>query len=197
MDFGTNKNGGGNQTLNHDELEKLAVKVQNGDLKAFAKIYDLMVDKVYKYLYFKVPQEAAFDLTETVFLKVWSNIKKYQKRRGSTFVSWVFRIAHNLLVDHYRYNKETLELEMDVVDHKIENSPIYQTEQSLSRVHLKKALSQMKNEFSEVLTHSFINGLDNKEVASLMKKTEGGLRVLKFRALQELKKILLDMGIKY
>jgi RNA polymerase sigma-70 factor (ECF subfamily) len=156
-----------------------------------------MVEKIYKYLYFKVEQEAAFDLTETVFLKVWENIKKYQQKSGATFVSWVFRIAHNLLVDHYRFNKENLELDLNVADHKIENNPIYLTEQSLSRLSLKNAFSQLKDDSREVLTLSFINGLDNSEVASLMKKSEGGLRVLKFRALQELKKILLDMGIKY
>lgn len=197
MDFGTNKNGAKNEALNHQELEGLVLKVQNGDLKAFSKIYDLMVDRVYKYLYFKVEQEAAFDLTETTFLKIWENIKKYQKKSGSTFVSWVFRIAHNLLVDHYRFVKETVELDIDIADQKIENNPVYLAEQSLSRQSLKKALWQMKDEYQEVLMHSFINGLDNVEVASLMKKSEGALRVLKFRALQELKKILLDMGIKY
>jgi len=197
MDFGTNKSGGKNEALNHEELEQLVVKVQSGDLKAFSKIYDLMVEKVYKYLYFKVEQEVAFDLTETTFLKVWENIKKYQKKSGSTFVSWVFRIAHNLLVDHYRFNKVTVELDINVADHKTENSPIYLTEQSLSRGSLKMALSKLKEDQREVVTHFFINGLDNFEVASLMNKSEGGLRVLKHRALQELKRILLEMGIKY
>lgn len=197
MHFGTNKSAGENEALNHEELEKLVERVQNGDLKAFSKIYDLMVEKVYKYLYFKVEQEAAFDLTETAFLKVWENIKKYQKKAGSSFVSWVFRIAHNLLVDHYRFNKETVELDVNVADHKSENNPIYLTEQSLSRNSLKMALGQLKDDYREVLTLFFINGLDNSEVAELMKKSEGGLRVLKFRALAELKKILLEMGIRY
>ncbi len=197
MDFGTNNEGGKNEALNHQELEMLVEKVQNGDLKAFSKVYELLVDKVYKYLYFKVKQEEAFDLTETVFLKVWENIRKYQRKSGSTFVSWVFRITHNLLVDHYRLHKEALELDINTPDQKIDNNPIYLAEQSLSRDSLKKALGQMKDDYREVLMLSFINGLDNDEVATLMRKSEGGLRVLKFRALQELKKILLNMGIKY
>lgn len=197
MDFGTNQNGKKNEPINHDELEKLVVRVQNGDLKAFSKLYDMLVEKVYKYLYFKADQESAFDITETTFLKVWENIKKYQKKPGSSFASWVFRIAHNLLVDHYRLNKETAELDMNQADHKIENSPIYQTEQSLSRQSLKTAMGQLKDDYREVLTLFFVNGLDNTEVAQVMNKSEGGLRVLKFRALQELKKVLLNMGIKY
>jgi len=197
MDFGQSKNESKNDAINPEDLEKLVERVQNGDLKAFSKLYDLLVEKVYKYLYFRVDQETAFDLTETTFLKVWENIKKYQKKTGASFSSWVFRIAHNLLVDHYRFNKETSELDLNLADHKTENNPVYRTEQSLSRQTLRVALSQLKDDYREVLTLAFINGMDNAEVANLMKKYEGGLRVLKFRALQELKRILLEMGIKY
>ena len=88
-------------------------------------------------------------------------------------------------------------MDINTPDQKIDNNPIYLAEQSLSRDSLKKALGQLKDDYREVLMLSFINGLDNDEVATLMRKSEGGLRVLKFRALQELKKILLNMGIKY
>lgn len=184
------------QAHNDIQVEEIVLKVQNGDLKAFTKLYEHYVDRIYRYFFFKTDQESAYDLTETVFLKVWENIKKYKKKDKANFSSWIFTIAHNLLVDHYRDRKEVLELDETEVDHAEDNNPIYLTEQSLTRDNLKIALGKIKSTYREVINLSFMNGLDNLEVARIMKKTEGGLRVLKFRALQELKKVLKEMGMK-
>lgn len=180
------------------QIEELVDKFQKGDREAFAKLYGIFVDKMYKYFYYKtMSQEEAFDLTETVFLKVWENAKSYKKKIGSTFNSWIFRIAHNLLVDYYRLNKPSAELDNNQADLRAETSPAFLTEQSLSRSNLHRALGGLKGVYREVITLSFINGLDNTEVAEVMKKSEGSLRVLKFRALKELKRVLLEMGIRY
>jgi RNA polymerase sigma-70 factor (ECF subfamily) len=187
------KDGQGQSDL---QLEELVLKVQNGDLKAFTKLYEHYVDRVYRYFFFKTDQESAYDLTETVFLKVWENIRKYKKREKANFSSWVFTIAHNLLVDHYRDNKVTAELDEGQADHKQDSNPVYLAEQSLTRDNLKSALGKLKSTYREVINLSFMSGLDNLEVAKIMKKTEGSLRVLKFRALQELKKILQEMGMR-
>lgn len=178
-------------------LEDLVLQFQRGRKEAFGKIYDHFVEKIYKYFFFKASQEEAFDLTETVFLKVWENIRSYRKKAGSSFSSWIFRIAHNLLIDHYRVHKIHEELDSAEPDRRREASPVFLAEQSLSRDTLRSALGRLKNVYRDVITLSYMNGLDNSEVAQVLKKSEGGLRVLKFRALQELKKILSEMGIKY
>lgn len=179
-------------------IELWVKQSQSGDWQAFSKLYEHFVDKVYKYNFYKVSsQDEAFDLTETVFLKVWENIKSYKPKAGSSFGSWVFRIAHNLLVDHYRLKKETVELTDVHADKREDASPMHKTEESLRKETLKRAMSKLKDIYQEVLTHSYLNELSNTEVAELMNKSEGGLRVLKFRALQELKKVLEQMGIKY
>ncbi|MCC6643597.1 sigma-70 family RNA polymerase sigma factor [Candidatus Peregrinibacteria bacterium] len=190
----------GKTELDNEQKERIELWVkqaQSGDWSAFAKLYEYFVDKVYKYIYFKSSQEEAMDLTETVFLKVWENLKNYKPKTGSSFGSWVFRIAHNLLVDHYRLRKETSELKEIHADQRDEASPVFLAEQSLARRGLHQAMSKLKEIYREVLTLSYLNGLTNAEVAEIMKKSEGGLRVLKFRALQELKKILEQMGLKY
>ena len=179
-------------------IEQWVKEAQSGNWQSFSKLYEHFVDKVYKYNYYKVSsQDEAFDLTETVFLKVWDNLKSYKPKAGSSFGSWVFRIAHNLLVDHYRLKKETVELTDIHPDKREEASPLHKTEETLRKETLKQAMSKLKDIYKEVLTHSYLNELSNSEVAELMNKSEGGLRVLKFRALQELKKILEQMGIKY
>jgi RNA polymerase sigma-70 factor (ECF subfamily) len=194
MENKANLNGG----LEQEKLsvEVLVEKVQKGDMQAFSKLYDYYVEKIYKYFYFKTAQEEAFDLTETVFLKVWDNIRSYRRKGGSSFSSWLFRIAHNLLVDHYRFRQDPLELDPERPDQKTDNSPVFLAEQSLSRRSLKEAMSRLKEEHREVITLAFINGLDNPELSQILKKNEGTLRVLKFRALKELKRILEEMGIK-
>lgn len=179
-------------------IEQWVKEAQSGNWQSFSKLYEYFVDKVYKYNYYKVSsQDEAFDLTETVFLKVWDNLKSYKPKAGSSFGSWVFRIAHNLLVDHYRLKKETVELTEVHADQRDEASPLHKTEEVLRKGTLKQAMSKLKDIYREVLTLSYLNELSNSEVAELMNKSEGGLRVLKFRALQELKKVLEQMGIKY
>jgi RNA polymerase sigma-70 factor (ECF subfamily) len=184
------------QEKQKETIETWVEQVQKGDMHSFARIYDHFSDRIYKYFYFKSSQEEAFDLTENLFLKVWDNIKGYRRKSGSSFTSWIYRIAHNLLVDHYRFDKPAAELDTEQADQRHDNSPVFLAEQSLSRQSLRSALSKLKEGYREVITLAYINGLDNDELALILNKSEGTLRVLKFRALRELKKILAEMGIK-
>lgn len=178
-------------------IEDLVKKAQSGNADAFGDIYDQFIDKIYKYLFFKVGKEEALDLTETVFLKAWGNIARYRSKPGSSFSSWIFRIAHNLAVDYFKSTKENLPLKLDVPDGKRDNDPRYLMEQKFSEQKLRSALSLLKKNYREVLTLSYLNDMRNIEVAEIMGRNEVGLRVLKHRALKELRKILKEMGIKY
>jgi RNA polymerase sigma-70 factor, ECF subfamily len=180
-----------------DEIEKLVVLAQKGDLDAFAKLYDFYVQKIYRYVFYRSDKAEALDLTETVFLKTWENLRAYRKKEGSSFTSWIFRIAHNLVVDQHRFGQDTVTIDETLADHKRESNPLVMTEQALSQVGVRSALSKLKKNYQEVLTLHYLNDLDPREVSRIMKKSEGSLRVLKFRALQELKKVLEEMGLKY
>jgi len=178
-------------------IEKLVKRAQFGDMNAFAGIYDYYVDRIYKYFYFKTSNEEAFDLTENLFLSVWDNLSMYKPRKDSSFSAWIFRIAHNALVDYYRVKKDVLPLDERHSDQRRENSPVIFAERNLSKTCLKTALSRLKDKYREVITLSYISGFSNEEIARILNKNDGNLRVLKFRALRELKKILEEMGIVY
>ncbi len=184
--------------FSEQEIEELVKKSQKGDQDAFSVLYDFFVDRIYKYIYYRVNEEDVEDLVEMVFLKVWENIKQYKFKKKS-FSAWIFRIAHNLVVDYYRANKnkETFELSEFLSDENRQHNPIKKTQQILDREVLRVAISKLNKSYQEIITYKFINELSNKEISKILKKTEGSLRILQHRALKALKDELEKMGIKY
>jgi RNA polymerase sigma-70 factor (ECF subfamily) len=181
-----------------DEIEALVVRVKEGDEDAFSDLYDIFIDPIYRYVYYRVNSADAEDLVETVFLKVWENIHKY-KQKKRLFSAWMFRIAHNLVVDYYRASKDRNfdELKIDIASRDREHNPIRRAERSLDKEILKKAIKKLKKNYQEIIIYKFINEFSNTEIAEISKKSEGSLRILQHRALKALKKVLEEMGAKY
>lgn len=175
-------------------IHQLVEQAQKGDMEAFSSLYQKLVDRVYRYLYFRLRTEDLEDILEMVFIKVWENIKKY-KQDKTPFLSWVFRIAHNLTVDYYRTHRGLQPLPDNIVDERLETNPRHLTEQLLSNELLTRGLSKLKDNYQQVLILRFINDLNVQETAAAMKISLGMVRVLQFRALQSLKNVLLEMGI--
>lgn len=176
------------------EIEALVVQAQKGNTDAFAKLYDLFVQSVYRYIYFRVAKEEALDLTETVFLKVWEHLGSYRFEKAS-FAAWIFRIAHNIVVDYYRVHRQVTPLDYAIKDEKSEANPVLMTERELSRDRLKQALSKLKKKYQQILLLKYVNELENMEIAKIMGRSEGSLRVLQFRALRALRKVLEEEGV--
>jgi len=181
-----------------EEVESLVLLAQDGDTNAFSKIYDVFVDQIYKYVFYRVKNEDAEDLVENVFLKVWENIRQYKSKQKS-FSAWVFRIAHNLVIDYYRAtrDKNVEILDEAMPDHTREHNPIRVVEGKLDNQVLKTALFKLKKQYQEIIVYKFINEFSNTEIAELIGKSEGSLRILQFRALKALKKELNEMGASY
>lgn len=182
-----------------EELESLVAAVKEGDKDAFSKIYDIMINPIYRYVFYRVKERDAEDLVENVFVKVWVNIHSYKSRPNKTFSAWVFRIAHNLVVDYYRKAKsqEVAELSPQIPDTRREHNPIHSATQMLDNRNLKMALKALKKPYQDVVVYKFINGFSNEEIAQIMKRSEGSVRILQFRALKILKDELHSLGIKY
>jgi len=181
--------------LSDKEIEELVLKSQKGDQEAFGKVYDLYVTPIYRYIFYKVSDSDVEDLTEILFLKAWENIRKYKKRKKTSFKSWLFRIAHNLVVDHYRLNREHASLDPWISDTKKEADPARLAQDSLNNERLKFAISKLKKGYQQILILKFINDLSNTEISEVLKKSEGSVRILQFRALKALKIQLEEMGI--
>src|SRR5512143_1505675 len=89
----------------------LAHQAKSGDTEAFTQLYDAYVERIYRYVYFRVSDDTATeDLVSQVFLKAWQNLDRY-KIGGSPFIAWLYTIARNLVIDHYRSHREMVSLE--------------------------------------------------------------------------------------
>lgn len=178
------------------QMDLLVEQAQQGDQTAFGLIYDQLIDPIYRYVYFKTPSvEVAEDLTEDVFFKAWKNLKKY-KSQGVPFSSWVFRIAHNEVVNFYRQNKEVLELDETWQDYKTENSPENLMERQFIQKEIQIALRDLPEQQAQAVILKYINDLSNQEISETMNKSETAVRILLSRGLAKLQSILKHKGLE-
>jgi len=174
------------------EIESLVCAAKKGDADAFGEIYDKFVVTIYRYIYYRVSKSEAEDLTETVFLRAWEKRKSYSKQKGNSFNSWIFRIAHNAVVDHYRANSknEVVELTENIPLEKAGMDPVQNLENKFEQAKLTLALRKLPELQQQVVILKFVNGFENEEIAEIIEKSVGAVRVIQFRALNQLKTLL-------
>jgi RNA polymerase sigma-70 factor (ECF subfamily) len=170
--------------------EDLVTRACAGDGEAFSELYERLADRIYRYIYFRVSDEdTAEDLASRVFLKAWEHLPRY-KRSSSPFVAWLYTIAHNMLIDHYRTDRQPAHLDEIAALPADEASPAEQCESRLDAEALRKALELLTPIQREVVTMKLIDGMDTQEVARKLQKTQGAVRALQMRGLQALAGIL-------
>lgn len=165
------------------------------DANAFGELYDLFVERVYRYLYFRTGSHPeAEDLTEQVFLKAWEAIGRY-RWQGRPFLAWLYRLAHNAHIDHVRSQKPTTSLNND--DRPIElpsSAAAVELARALDADLLAHALEELTPDQQQVIVMKFLDGLDNEQIAQSMDKREGAIRALQMRALMSLRRVLEHQG---
>ena len=183
-------------SLSLQDEESLVQQAQKQDNQAFAQLYEAYFDKIYRYISFRVRNEMETeDLTQQVFMKVLGSISSY-KNQGVPFSSWVYRIAHNLVVDFMRQQnkKATVDIEgMQLI------SPAEDTQSVLERQidveEVKKASRNLTAAQQEVISLRFAGELSINECAKIMGKSEGAIKALQHSAVLALRKALVVNGI--
>ena len=160
------------------------------DAEAFGRLYDMYVDRVYRHIYYRVSNEAdSEDLTQQVFLKAWQAIDRY-KKTASPFIAWLMTVSHNLVVDFYRAKKDKSYLEAEALADDSSLSPERTAEASFEQQRLRRAILQLGGDEQQVVILRFMEGFEFAEIASVLKKKEGNVRVILHRALVKLRNIL-------
>ncbi|MCP4167751.1 MAG: sigma-70 family RNA polymerase sigma factor [Chloroflexi bacterium] len=173
----------------------LIVQAQNGSAQAFGELYQLHLDALYRYVYSRVGETSeAENLTQTIFMKAWQSLGKY-RRSHVPFRAWLYRIAHNTVIDHYR----TVKSPEPLPDHDLRSNGRTPEDLVLSQercVVLRSAITQLKPNYQQVLTLRFLNELDYSETAEIMGRNVNTVRVLQFRALKALQVVLAQESMQ-
>lgn len=174
------------------EEEILIKKAKNGDHVSFQALYDQYVVQIYRFVFLKVGQKQdAEDITQHVFVSAWENISSYE-HRGFPFSSWLYRIASNATVDHFRTSGRTVDIESipeEYLGAENENEN-HKIDTVMGLEIVKKMLTKLEPDQQSVLIMKFVEDKTNKEIAESLQKTEGAIRVIQHRALKQLKTLV-------
>jgi len=171
------------------DIRELVARAQDGDRDALEELYLLHFDRIYSYLHMSVGnRHDAEDLTTQTFLKMLESIKRF-RWQSAPFSAWLFRIAHNLAMDHFRASRRW-QPEEEVPEPLGETEPSAELAafQSIGRQSMLELIENLSQEQQQVLTLKFVFNLPNAEVATVLGKTEGAIKSLQHRALVSLQK---------
>jgi RNA polymerase sigma-70 factor (ECF subfamily) len=161
-----------------------------GDEHAFARLYDGYVERVYRFIFFRISDDAVTeDLVSQVFLKAWQSLDRY-KIGNSPFIAWLYAIARNLVIDHYRSKKDWVPLEEAAALPSDMQSPDDEAQLHFDLEAMRDALQVLSPDQQQVLILKYIAGLPNPDIAKIMNKQEGTIRGLQMRGLQVLAKYM-------
>ncbi len=164
------------------------------DAEAFSELYSLYFERIYRYARLRLNSaDDAEDVTAVVFLNAWRAIHRFSPKRNTSFTAWLFRLAHNVLVDRYRRTREVLSLDANDADSMtptLIGDPESDLEWRLTLIELHAALERLTDEQREVVLLRFVEGLSAREVGDIMGKQEGTVRGMQFRALEALRTAL-------
>ena len=169
-----------------DESKLISLSKQ-GDPEALASLYACYVERITHYVYFRVTDhQLAEDITSRIFLKMLEKLDTYQVGQ-SPVIAWLYRMAHNAVIDHYRMKRTFVSLEdLHQAEVKQEDGIEEKLELQIKSQQLRAALQVLTEEQQRVLILKFIDGLSTREIARQLGKQPGSVRSLQMRALQKL-----------
>jgi len=172
-------------------VRALVDRAQKGDRGALEELYLIHFDRIYSYLHVSVGnRHDAEDLTTQTFLKMLESIGKF-RWQSAPFSAWLFRIAHNLAMDHFRSRRRWQpEEEVPEPEGSAESSAEEEAFKVLSSESMFDLIESLSDEQRQVLILKFVFDFSNQEAATVLDKTEGAIKSLQHRALVSLQKQL-------
>ena len=174
-----------------DEDRNLALRAGKGDAAAFGALYDRYVDAVYRYVFYRVRNDAdAEDLVSDVFMRALKAIPRYEPRVA--FLAWLYRIARNAVIDRARRSRTQISFE-DALAHPNVDQVVEPDATILAlsdKEAVRAALAQLTPLQQEVIVLRFVEGYSTHEIATLVGKREGTVRGIQFRALEALRTLI-------
>lgn len=182
--------------MNKIQQHHLAQRIASGDSNAFGELYNQYIARIYRFILFKVKtHEEAEDLSAEVFLRAWQYL--YQQQRIAQSVgALLYRMAKNLVIDHYRQRAhQDVSLDtgilVDAVDRQ-QQRLFQQIESTVELGDIAAVVSQLKDEYKDVILLRYVEELAIAEIAEIVGKSRGAIRVILFRALHIIRSQIHD-----
>ena len=179
--------------MDDNKEKKLLRGAQRGDKKAIAGLYDTHYRAVYNYIYYRVTEtQTAEDLSTEVFIRMINKLPGYVDR-GRPFLAWLYTIARNMVIDHYRIEDKKREtpIKEEILEDQMLN-PDQQLQARQTEDCFRKALNLLPETQRQLLVYRFINGFSTPKIIQLLNKSDRAVRSLQHRALRSLEKVLAE-----
>lgn len=170
--------------------ESLIRRAKQRDQMALTQLYEENFDRIYRYIVLKIGEKTeAEDMTQQVFLSAFKSIPSF-KYKGTPFSSWLFRIAHNQIVDYLRKKSKRATVPLDESLVSSNSDPRLEAERNLAIAQLVSAAKKLTKTQREVISLRFAGELSIAEVAKVMGKSVGAVKALQHSAIVSLRKVL-------
>ena len=172
------------------DASDLVKRAQAGDSAAFAALYEEYAPTIYRFLRRRLagPDELVADLTADVFVKAYEKLDRFQER-GLPYSAWLYRIAHNQMIDHLRKHRRPA-CPLDEASQVPEHTPEVATARVLDRQVLEPALVRLTDEQRAVVELRFLSGFSVAQTATLIGRSEEAIKKLQVRGLVNLRRLL-------
>lgn len=172
-------------------IDALTAAASAGDKKAYEALYRDFYPKISRFVYYRVNhKETAEDLVAEIFIKAWDGLRASSEI--SSFTSWIFTIARNKVIDHYRTRKSVTDLfELENVL-EYEDNVVDAIDLTIQSKAFLRSMEQLSPDQQHVLRLKFFDGLENEEIAAVLDKTPGTIRVIQHRAISALRRLTIS-----
>jgi RNA polymerase sigma-70 factor, ECF subfamily len=181
---------GGSPKSSTAHVRRLVDRAKQGDRAALEELYLIHFDRIYSYLHMSVGnRHDAEDLTNQTFVKMLESIERFEWRQVP-LSAWLFRIAHNLAMDHFRAGRRWQPEEEPPEPQEEQQSAHDEALQSIGRQSMLEMIEGLSADQQQVLMLKFVFNFPNGDVAAILGKTEGAIKSLQHRALASLQREL-------
>ncbi len=168
-----------------DTETQIIAQIQRGNTDQFVLLYDSYVEKIYKFIFFRtLHRELAEDITSQAFIRALEKISTFSPDKG-TFQAWLYQIARNIMIDEYRKQKPTDNI--DEHEHLPSSENVEaNVDKGMNIAKLKQLLRQLPEDAQELVTMRMWNELSYSEISQITGKTEGSLKMQFSRIIDKL-----------
>ncbi|GAP14119.1 RNA polymerase sigma factor, sigma-70 family [Longilinea arvoryzae] len=179
------------------DLTDITLRAKNGDTAAAGEIYEQCHQDIYWYLFYRVGNsQTAEDLTAEVFLRMLRGLPNYQPQ-GKPVEAWLFQIARNLAIDHYRSDHHNVSIEVEE-NQLVESEVLHKkVENSLTGEKLRLALDHLSADQRDVIILRFVLGMPIAEAARTINRSQDAVKALQRRGLLALRDLLISWEVSY